>query len=114
MSPSQFEQEGLGQTGPAVGNGGLDKGKHFQRRHDKKKKYGVQNLGKPDTKRLVRGGGVMCLSVLFYYDDSFRGNMRNFMKKLLRDCITIMEYDGMKTLTEGHVIYTLGKNNKSV
>ena len=54
---------------------------------------------------------MVSLSTLFY--DSFRGNIRNFMKKLLRDCITMMEYDGVKTSTEGHVIYALGANNKS-
>ncbi|KAI5848268.1 histone-fold-containing protein [Tricharina praecox] len=96
---------------------GKDMGRGFKRgpvlkRRRKLMKDTIHGITKSDIRRLARRGGVKRLSAEIY--DEGRIALRDYLTKVLRDCVIYCEHSNRKTVTVFDVIHSLQRIGKPV
>lgn len=72
---------------------------------------GKRHISNPAYKRLARRGGVKFISTTMYQEAD--DLLVQFLHNVMRDCATIVESRGGKTVTIEDVDYALKRNNQS-
>ncbi|TID25895.1 Dicer-like protein 1 [Venturia nashicola] len=94
--------------GRGKGAQGLGKGKTVGlKRHQKILRDNIQGVTKSDIRRIARRGGVKRISAMIY--DETRGVLKNRLTTIIRECCTVLEYRGRKTVTVTDVIFVLNR-----
>ncbi|KAH7116045.1 histone-fold-containing protein [Dendryphion nanum] len=105
---SRATQLGLGLGGKSLG---LGLGKTLKR-HKKIPRDSIRAVTKGDIRRLARRGGVKRLSATIY--DDIRQALKDCLETILRDCVTLVEHSGRKTVTVTDVVFTLNRRGRTI
>ncbi|KAJ1333538.1 histone H4 [Microdochium nivale] len=106
-----FGMSRSGHGGKGKGARGLG-GKEGAKRHRKVLRDTVKGITKPDIRRLARRGGVKRISGQIY--DETRGALKDYLRTVIQDCVTCIEYRGAKTITIGDVIFALKRQGRPI
>jgi histone H4 len=103
---------GKGYYGLGRGKGSKGVGKGGAKRHRKVLRDNIQGITKPAIRRLARRGGVKRINGLVY--EETRSVLRTFLERVLRDCVTYVEYRRAKTVTAMDVILALKRQGRTL
>ncbi|KAJ0354910.1 hypothetical protein COL26b_002807 [Colletotrichum chrysophilum] len=105
--PASRRGPGGGKKGTGKVSGGKVLPGQGAKRHRKIMKDTIRGITKPAIRRLARRGGVKRISAMIY--DDARSALKDRLTgiRIIRDCITYVEYRGAKTITIHDVIHSL-------
>jgi len=95
-----------------LGKGKLGLGKGGGVRHRKVLRSNIEGITKPAIRRLARRGGVKRISGLLY--EETRGELREFMEKIIRRAATYADHARRKTVTGLDVVYALKREGHTL
>lgn len=103
--------------GPRIGTSGKVSGKKLLhgaggKRHRKIQRDTISGITKGDIRRLARRGGVKRLSGMIY--DETRGAMKQYLERILRDCVAYCDYRRAKTVTVHDVLHALKRIGRPI
>jgi len=108
---------GGGTSGRGGKTFGQNMGRGFTRglavkKHRKLSRDTIHGITKSDIRRLARRGGIKRISEGIY--DEARGALKDYLTKILRDCVTYCEHSNRKTVTVYDVIHSLQRIGKPI
>ncbi|XP_023245604.1 histone H4 type VIII-like [Copidosoma floridanum] len=89
-------------VGKGLGKGGAKRRKLFRNT--------IKGITKPDIRRLARRGGVKRISALIY--DQIRDVLKAFLRNVIRNAVTYMEYGKRRIVTAMDVIFALKRQDR--
>ncbi|KAL2066497.1 hypothetical protein VTL71DRAFT_2568 [Oculimacula yallundae] len=98
-------------AGRGKGGKGLGTGKG-SKRYRKVVKDTIQGVTKGDIRRLARRGGVKRISGGIY--DEVRSTLKDRLTLILKDAVTILEYQNRKTVTVMDVVFALKRLGRPI
>ncbi|PSK42092.1 histone H4.2 [Elsinoe australis] len=106
--------KGKGGKSPATGTRGLGLGKSKDslKRHRKILRDNIQGITKPAIRRLARRGGVKRISGMIY--DDVRRALKQFLERLLRDVVFVLEGRGQQTVRVSDIVFCLNRQGRPI
>ncbi|TLD31202.1 hypothetical protein PspLS_02820 [Pyricularia sp. CBS 133598] len=103
--------------GPRIGTSGKVSSKKLLhgaagKRHRKIQRDTIQGITKVDIRRLARRGGVKRLAGMIY--EETRCAMKDYLQRILRDCVAYCDYRRAKTVTVHDVLHALKRMGRPV
>ena len=90
----------------------MAKGKGTKAKRSGGKAAKAGNISKGGIRRLARRAGVKRISAPVY--DEVRGVLKEFVKGVMSDTVTIMELTKKRTVSAADVLYALKKDGKTL
>ena len=72
----------------------------------------IEGITRPAIRRLARRGGVKRISLPIY--EATRGELRTFLKNVIRDAVTYTQLSRRKTVTAKDVVYALKRQGRTL